>query len=447
MGISYDKSGDHEQAIQCYEMAIKLNPEMASAYNNLGYSKMLKGDSEGAIVAYQRAIELDDTNPRYRNNLGSLYAKSGRVEQAREQFEVKDDPSAADRKLDRLLGKSADNETPQKRTVLSDIFETKPENVTNIEPQNDNTRHVGQLKTLEVDADTNGNIEADDPDRQDISEPDDSVVVIVYDKELVQPEVSDSDRNPSVVAEIHEERGTFENDIESKDPEPIPERQDTDDSAEVALYAVNITTKTQILPLFEYEQINKIEEIEVSEELPREAVTQPDVVEVVFRNDQKPTADIEKKMTTKRTAQTTKGNKVDKPRENQISYESIRIIEVGSPRESNSQLLLAGLKLVDKPDQNAKVDIEVSNGNGTRGAARRLATDLNTKGFKVSKVSNARSFDHLSTKVLYRTENMDYVFPLLNELPLLVEDSDLIENGNMKTSIRIIIGKDFAGIR
>ena len=189
MGISYDKSGDHEQAIQCYEMAIKLDPEMASAYNNLGYSKMLKGDTEGAIVAYQRAIELDDMNPRYRNNLGSLYAKSGRVEQAREQFEVKDDPSAVDRKLDRLLGKSADNETPQKRTVLSDIFETKPENVTNIEPQNDNTRHPEQLKTLEVDADTDGNLEADDPDRQDIREPDDSVVVIVYNKELVQPEV------------------------------------------------------------------------------------------------------------------------------------------------------------------------------------------------------------------------------------------------------------------
>ncbi len=447
MGISYDKSGDYEQAIQCYEMAIKLNPEMASAYNNLGYSKMLKGDPEGAIVAYQKAIELDDTNPRYRNNLGSLYAKSGRVEQAREQFEVKDDPSAADRKLDRLLGKSADNETPQKRTVLSDIFETKPENVTNIEPQNDNTRHVGQLKTLEVNADANSNIEADDPDRRDISEPDDSVVVIVYDNELVQPEVSDSDRNPSVVAEIHEERGTFENDIESKYPEPIPERQDTDDSAEVALYAVNITTKTQILPLYEYEQNKKIEENEVLEELPRETATQPDVVEVVFRNEQKPTADIEKKTTTKRTAQTTKGNKAHRPRENQLSYESIRIIEVESPRESNSQLLLAGLKLVDKSEQNAKADIEVSNGNGTRGAARRLATDLNAKGFKVSKVSNARSFDHLSTKVLYRTENMDFVFPLLNELPLLVEDSDLIENGNMKTSIRIIIGKDFAGIR
>ena len=61
------------------------------------------------------------------------------------------------------------------------------------------------------------------------------------------------------------------------------------------MYAVNITTKTQILPLFEYEQINKIEEIEVSEELPREAATQPDVVEVVFRKEQKPTADIEEK--------------------------------------------------------------------------------------------------------------------------------------------------------
>ena len=105
-------------------------------------------------------------------------------------------------------------------------------------------------------------------------------------------------------------------------------------------------------------------------------------------------------------------------------------------------MLLAGLKLADNPAKAVKADIEVSNGNGVRGAAGHLATYLKDKGFIVSKVSNARSFDHLSTKVLYRTDNLDFVFPLLNELPLLVEDSDIIENGNMETSIRIIIGQD-----
>jgi hypothetical protein len=134
----------------------------------------------------------------------------------------------------------------------------------------------------------------------------------------------------------------------------------------------------------------------------------------------------------------------EEPKGNSISYESVKIIEVGSPKKSNSQLLLAGLKLAEKRDHRSKADIEVSNGNGIRRAARRLATQLESKGFKVSKVSNARSFDHLTTKVLFRTENIDYVFPLLNELPLLIEDSDMLKNNNMKASIRIIIGKDMA---
>ena len=226
MGISYDNTGDYEQAIQCYEMAVKLDPEMASAYNNLGYSKMLKGDTEGAIVAYQRAIELDDTNPRYRNNLGLLYAKSGRVDQARKQFEVKDDPSAADRKLDKLLGKSANSKTRRKPSVIPDIL---------------NEKTARPIKTKETDITAEAE-ETEDPQ----PEPGETKVVEIIYKNDVQPTNQPNNNGqvyPAVVAK--EIENPQQNLDESKTVEIIYKkdaqnsRRDSRDDLEAAIIGHN----------------------------------------------------------------------------------------------------------------------------------------------------------------------------------------------------------------
>ena len=167
MGISYDKTGDYDQAIKCYEMSIRLDPEMASAYNNLGYSKMLKGDAEGAIEAYRQAIELDATNPRYRNNLCMVYAKSGKIDQAREQFEVNDEPLAADRELDELLGESAYSESRKKPSMIPDIL-------------NEETTHP--IKNKEI------NLTAEDEETEEPQpEPEETKVVEIIYKNNIQP--------------------------------------------------------------------------------------------------------------------------------------------------------------------------------------------------------------------------------------------------------------------
>ena len=89
-------------------------------------------------------------------------------------------------------------------------------------------------------------------------------------------------------------------------------------------------------------------------------------------------------------------------------------------------------------------DIEVANGNGIRGEARRFATYLKSKGFKISKITNAESFDHSTTKVLFSGENFDIVYQLFDDLSYELDEKDLIELKRMGDRIRVIIGKDMA---
>jgi hypothetical protein len=86
----------------------------------------------------------------------------------------------------------------------------------------------------------------------------------------------------------------------------------------------------------------------------------------------------------------------------------------------------------------------VANGNGISGEARRFATYLESKGFKISKITNARSFDHLTTKVLFSGENFDIAYQLFSDLSYEIDEKNLIEMNIMGDHIRVIIGKDMA---
>jgi len=491
MGISYDKTGDYEQAIQCYEMAVKLDPEMASAYNNLGYSKMLKridfiesllefgperilkfingqfystckGDTEGAIEAYRQAIELDDTNPRYRNNLGMVYAKSGKIEQAREQFEINDDTFAADRKLTELLGKSANSETRQRPAAIPDIL-------------NEETTHPIKNKKI--------NLTAEDEETEDPQpEPKETKVVEIIYKNNIQP-YNHLNNNGEAL------RAAGDKDI--RDPKPNLDqskaveimykndtqysRQDGEEDAEVqslvttgmaktdplkvvkplttvstensfALCSVGIVTETnniadvlQDIDTLNHPSITPVKKDNAPIVEKRASAFQPKLVEVIFREE---TPKVEQQNYSAKL--NAKSDSNHSPKLNQIDYESIKIIKV-KPSNTNTNLSWITKKIKsEKQNVNIRTNIEVANGNGIRGEARRFATYLESKGFKISKITNARSFDHLTTKVLFSGENFDIAYQLFSNLSYEIDDKDLIELKRMGDRIRVIIGKDMA---
>ena len=61
-GLTCQNREQYDDAIEHYTEALKLNPQMAAAYNNRGVAHDNKGDFERAIVDYTKAIEL---NPNY----------------------------------------------------------------------------------------------------------------------------------------------------------------------------------------------------------------------------------------------------------------------------------------------------------------------------------------------------------------------------------------------
>ena len=71
-GVKLMKKGKYEKAAKQFEAALKKNPTMAEAHNNLGYSLRKQGDGnyERALSHYNRAIEL-------KSNLAEAYMYRG----------------------------------------------------------------------------------------------------------------------------------------------------------------------------------------------------------------------------------------------------------------------------------------------------------------------------------------------------------------------------------
>jgi tetratricopeptide (TPR) repeat protein len=62
-GVSLDSLRQHEEAIHCYDKALKLGPRTAAAWYNKGNSLFRLGRYEEAVRCYDEALELD---PGYR---------------------------------------------------------------------------------------------------------------------------------------------------------------------------------------------------------------------------------------------------------------------------------------------------------------------------------------------------------------------------------------------
>lgn len=85
-GAALYKHGRYQEAIESFEQAIRLNPDFAVAYNDLGAAYLNLGRHQEAIEAYNQAISIkpDYIEPHY--NLGVAYAGLGHWQEAIEAF-------------------------------------------------------------------------------------------------------------------------------------------------------------------------------------------------------------------------------------------------------------------------------------------------------------------------------------------------------------------------
>jgi len=88
MGIAYRNEGNSDNAIECYEKAIRLSPDLAEPYYNMGNVYYYgKGNYDKAMEYYEKAVELKPDYAEAYNNMGNTYISKYNYEKAIECYE------------------------------------------------------------------------------------------------------------------------------------------------------------------------------------------------------------------------------------------------------------------------------------------------------------------------------------------------------------------------
>ena len=83
-GVVYYHIGKYQNSIAAYRQCLKLNPNDAEAWNNLGAMYGMTGNHREAIAAFETATRLKPDRAESWNGLAVAYAANGDREKAAE---------------------------------------------------------------------------------------------------------------------------------------------------------------------------------------------------------------------------------------------------------------------------------------------------------------------------------------------------------------------------
>ena len=86
LGISRQRAGDLEGAVECFRRALTFDRSSFAAYNNLGGIFASLRDWETALIFAQAAAALNPGSAEIRGNIGDLYLKQNKIEAAVESY-------------------------------------------------------------------------------------------------------------------------------------------------------------------------------------------------------------------------------------------------------------------------------------------------------------------------------------------------------------------------
>jgi tetratricopeptide (TPR) repeat protein len=425
LGVSFDNLGDHDAAINSYKLALQIDPKLDYVYNNLGYAYLLKGDPQNAADAFQRAIALNEKEKRYRNNLGLVYVKQDKFELAFEQFKALDTDANAEKSLAKVmkdLGKGTATESvllavrsvPRKVDVakpvspapsLPDLSAETSETTPGHDPIarfRSVTNGINTLRDLETDYDAQdpGISDKADAAAKESADDQDEFVAQVKEERIKKPVIN----TPPPPTQTN----PYEIKIASAPVADPPKAAVTADKQETKYYHVSSVTFSRDVeeakkPTAPYKKFDHQETL-VTREL-REIL--PPQIELASRMDQ-------------------------------AEHEERILVAASSVKAG-------GWQNAPEPKRTAEmglVEVEVANGNGTKGSAGKVAEHLRRNGFKVVMVVDAESHDHFNTKVFYYGGNLKEAQRLLETIPEITSDAELYELESMGNHIRLLIGKD-----
>lgn len=82
------EQNDLERALADLEQAVRLRPDFAEAWSELGVARRASLDETGALAAFEQAVRLDPGNTTAQFRLGSEYLHAGKAHQAAEHLKL-----------------------------------------------------------------------------------------------------------------------------------------------------------------------------------------------------------------------------------------------------------------------------------------------------------------------------------------------------------------------
>jgi predicted O-linked N-acetylglucosamine transferase (SPINDLY family) len=106
------QQGNLDEAANCYEQALRLQPSSVAAYNNLGFALLKLGKLDEAVRSFRHAACLQPDMPEIHNNLGMALMNQGEVQEAvlsfRLALDLRPDMAAAHNNLGLALAAQGD---------------------------------------------------------------------------------------------------------------------------------------------------------------------------------------------------------------------------------------------------------------------------------------------------------------------------------------------------
>ena len=87
-GEKLQKAGDYQRASRKYERAVRIDPDYAEAWSNLGYTYRKIGNFKDAVMAYKKAIRIAPDLAEAHEYLGEAYAEMGKFDLAEKELEI-----------------------------------------------------------------------------------------------------------------------------------------------------------------------------------------------------------------------------------------------------------------------------------------------------------------------------------------------------------------------
>ncbi len=441
LGTVYAAQGHFEQAEETFNSAIVIAPKMAHLHNNLGYAYFLQGKYSQAIVAFETAAKLDATNLRTWNNLGMALARNGDQIRSNQAFVH-----------------ALELESP-----------SAPANVSAVQERQNAVVALVQTPAQELTPASQPTVLAVPKDRGVIAPL--PAAVAKTEVAVAAPEMNSTpSSSPAPVATglfaIQETTPTEEAASPVESQLPNQPQSLTVPVAESSGYSIKIIPEVELTQIELRQLAPQVFEL-------RPSTTAPSLA-------QQPTADLPNLPTpsgeVQQLAQTTPTNQsTDHPRpviakhhqhlvkashksskvevvhqvvEPRIPYMPTKSLEIArdpskplaSPLASMSTLQSAGQSVYRRLRY---FRLELANGIGVKGLAKRMSTLLIAKGAPKSVLSDQRPFRQMRTEIQYREGFASVAIALSRRMsthPAIVK----VTQSNSKADVRIVLGKDIA---